>query len=249
MKGIPYEVATITQLPECWIWKNRHYILKTSKTPTQIRESSLPRVRKEYEPILKELGIPYRVTLDEFENEVFEYWNPAAYEEETVRLPVYTKMGKNYKYVGKYHTEKKATLFAVKNAEELERQVGKAIEEFEEKKRKEEFFKLVKESLGERQAILFYDETNDVPIEMDYVCGEDRFKAMPIIIPAIFRKGWSGHTYWYACFNVNKIELNSVVKLEKVPKGKAGMVIGFNGWQTKEWCRKLGVKFIQVVEN
>lgn len=239
--------ATKSLLPEFWIWRNRQYVYHhPNMTPTSLRKSSLPMVSKEHETVLRELDIPYKI-IDWFENEMCQYWDSAVCEEEEIRLPVYTKIGNDYRFV-QFHTGKRATPFMVEQANGLENQVRRAIEKFEEKKRKEEFFKLVKESLGERQAILFYDEANDVPIEMDYVCGEDRFKAIPVTIPAIFRKGWSGNTYWYACFNVNKIELNSVVKLEKVPKGKAGMVIGFNGWQTKEWCRKLGVKFIKVVE-
>lgn len=247
MKGIPYEVATISLLPECWIWSNRQYI----HSDVTRRMMGLPTVKKEYEEVLKELGIPYRMALDEFENEVCEYWSPDVYGEEEVRLPVYAKMVNNYRYVGKYHVEKKPTLETVKSASELRWQVEGEIEKFEKKKKREEFFQRVKECLGERQAVAFYDESYafyDIAngFQMDYVCGEDRIKAIPVIIPRL--RGGENYTNWYACFNANKIELNSVVRLEKVPKGKAGMFIGTKAWQTKEWCRNLGIKFIQVVE-
>lgn len=241
MKGIPYEVAGILLLPECWIWENRQYIHSDFTKRLMLK---LPTVRKEYEGILKELDIPYRTALDQFENEVCEYWYSAVYEEEEITLPVYTKMGNNYRYVGK-HAKKELTLETVKSARKLEETVEAEIEKFEKKKKSEEFFQRVKECLGERQAVAFYDES-DFESQMDYVCGEDRIKAIPVVIPRL--RGGKKYTNWYACFNANKIELNSVVKLEKVPKGKAGMFIGTKAWQTKEWCRKLGVKFIQVVE-
>lgn len=159
-------------------------------------------------------------------------------------------MGSKYKYVEKYHTEKKPTLATVETAAKLKWLVEAEIEKFEKRKKKEEFFRRVKECLGEKhQAVAFYDESYylyDSEFETDYVCGEDRIKAIPVIIPRM--RGGETYTNWYACFNANKIELNSVVKLEKVPKGKAGMFIGTGAWQTKEWCRNLGIKFIQVVE-
>lgn len=245
MKRIPKEVATIILLPECWIWQNRQYMHSNPR-----RRLGLPTVRKEHEEILKGLGIPYRATLDESENEVCEYWHPDVYEEEEINLPVYAKMGNKYKYTEKYHTDKKPNLATVETAAKLKWTVEAEIEKFKKKKKKEEFFQRVKECLGERQAVAFYDETyyfNRFEFEPDYVCGEDRIKAIPVIIPRL--NGEESYTNWYACFNANKIELNSVVKLEKVPKRKVGLFKGTNTWQIKEWCQKLGVKFIQVVEN
>lgn len=245
MKGtIPREVTAMIQLPECWIWKNRHYIYTNPKNSLQ-EEACLPTVRKEYESVLKELGIPYRVTLNEFEKEVYEYWNPSTFEEKAIKLPVYTKMGEKYRHVS-YHTEKKATSFTVEEAKKLMGTVEEAIAQLEEKWKKEEFFRGVKAHLGEKQAVAFYDESYDESMEMDYVCGEDRIRAIPVVI--LQRRGGVRNTNWYACFNVNQIELNSVVTLEKVPKGKAGMFAGTGAWQVKEWCQKLGLKFIKIVE-
>lgn len=47
---------------------------------------------------------------------------------------------------------------------------------------------------------------------------------------------------------VFKVISNPKIITLKVPKGEAGMIIGTNGWQIKDWTKKVGAKRINVVE-
>lgn len=54
-------------------------------------------------------------------------------------------------------------------------------------------------------------------------------------------------TKFYIAIDVDKVELNSSLEL-KVPKYKKGLFIGTGAWQVAYWCKKLGLRHIDVVE-
>lgn len=226
MNNILYEVNNSRTLPECWLYENRKYRIHSSK------RGKLPKIRKSYEANLKDLGISYRIVTDEYENEVCEYWNPESYEEEEITLPAYVKMQNGtYRYIKDY-TGKVPTAYTIWEAWKLEEKVEQD---------KFDVYQYLKECLGERQAV----GIRSIALkEQDFLFEEDHIKKLPVIMPC--KNGGQICTQYCVVFDVNNIELNSIVTLE-VPKGEEGLFVGTNGWQVKGWCQKLGLKAIKVV--
>lgn len=103
--------------------------------------------------------------------------------------------------------------------------------------------RMAEAKLNGSQAVGFY--YGAVVKESDLFHEEDHIKVLPV---KILRKGEKVFSKYVVAFDVNKIELDSVIDI-KVPKGKIGLFAGWHWWQVKEWCQKLGLKHINLVEE
>lgn len=239
MNNVPYSVSTRAQLPECWLHRNRQF----EYVGGVFRNRTLPAIYISNEEELKELNIPYRVIKDWFGIDVCEFWDPEVYREEEVTLPLYIELPSgDYRYANKNHTEVVPDEETVAAANRFKGRVLSAIEELRRKKKEEALYNSIKETLGEKEACGYYSGAQRIP--ENFFSNNEHFKLIPVMMPKYV--GAAKRTGWYAVFNVNQIELNSVIKLE-VQKGKEGLFIGTNAWQVKEWCEQLGVKRINVV--
>lgn len=112
-----------------------------------------------------------------------------------------------------------------------------------------EFFELAKSKLNGMTAVGFWGERHRVDAE-DFIFDGQHIKVLPVKVLCNDRKEEGKtvkrRTGFYVAFDVDKIELNSIVEL-KVPKDKKGMFVGTGAWQVAHWCRKLGLKKINVV--
>lgn len=113
---------------------------------------------------------------------------------------------------------------------------------------KKAIYELANSQLNGMQAVGIWGERKYFPDE-DYIFDGKHLKILPVLL---LRKGKKeGETIkcrsgFYAVFDVNKCDLNSEITL-KVPADRIRMFIGTKGWLTKMWCKKLGVKKINVV--
>ena len=240
MRNMPYFALAMSELPECWLYKDGQFIYVEGN----LRPRTLPTIDIANENELKELNIPYRVIKDKYENDVCEYWNPECYKEVALTLPIYVKLPSgDFRYAEKNHTDILPDKETVEAAWAFKEKVEDSVYELEEKKIiKRELYPKIKKALDGRKACGYYQLKI---IQEDIIVDDDHFKMIPVELP---RGGISldEYTGWYAVFDVNKIELDSVLTLE-VPKGKEGLFVGRNGWQAKAWCKQLGVKRINVV--
>lgn len=241
MNNNPYEVNSRAYLPECWIYKAGRYTLKPSEEHYVRR---LPRLSREGETILKELHIPYRIVSEgDYGYEECEYWSPEIYEEEKLTLPVYCKLPYGvYRNVQKKYTGGIPTAYTVRKAQELAKKVESIMHERELRRIDEETCRYLKEALRGRQAIGIF--TWRCEKEKDFIFDGNHIKVIPVYV--ISRNGSKIMTDYLAVFDVNAIELDSIVTME-VPKGQVGLFIGKNHWQENEWCKRFGLKKIDVV--
>lgn len=236
MKNIPMTVNSKTLLPDCWLYQNKHFLLHS----LDVRLPSLP---SSYESVLKDLKIPYRLTFDE----LLEYWDPSNYKEEDLTLPLYASLPDGTYRFAKNYTGKIPTKNSIIAAKKLIPKVDKAVQDLDLKILAREQTLLLKDWLHGRKAAGF-SSYRPKYYEENFITDEDYLKILPV--NKLVKNGSYDYcksaTGCYVVFDVNKIELNSELDLQ-VPKGKEGLFIGKNGWQLKEWCKKLGLKRINVV--
>lgn len=233
MNNIPMTVNSITLLPDCWLYEKKHYLLKTSSS----LEERLPYLDSSFESVLKDLKIPYRSTIV-WQKTMLEYWDPTSFEEKEICLPLYIPLTDgSYKFVKNY-TGKIPTQSSIVAANKLTKKVNATIKKDEIEKGILE----LKNLLHGKKAAGF---NSDMPryYEKDFVTEKEHLKVLPVqIIIANFKSP----TGCFVVFDVNEIELNSELNLP-VPKDLQGLFIGKQGWQIKEWCKKLGLKRINVI--
>jgi len=230
---IPQKATTVLALPECWIDEGNGIMnhLKDS-----VRSPKLPWIDRKFEYILVELGIPYQVVS---ENEV-EYWNPDHYEVTEKTFPVYERTAGAYLYTGIIYSDHVPSLHTISEAKKLSEKIEKKKQEILEIQLKDRFYHQAYRELGEDVAIGYSSSINEEECTFDYL------RVFPVRIPS--KKTDSYYkTEYYAVFNTQKIQPNTLRITLQVPKGTEGLFIGSYHWQVNEWAKKLGVHEIRVV--
>ena len=212
----------------CWYFKDLQYIYMA---PRNGKELNLPYVSSDHESVLQELGIPYRK--NRYGN--LEYWDPDNSGMKDVTLPIYMRFQNKYRYVGKY-TGPVLSEDSVAPANKLctERVVPA----------------LLKKLMGQNPVLGFSGDFS-LPTPEEYNFYMDKYTDFKLLPVQKFSKEGAGTVpvrATYAVFNANRIELNSAVTMA-VPEQKVRLFIGTGGWQTKSWCKKLGLKFIEVTSR
>lgn len=104
------------------------------------------------------------------------------------------------------------------------------------------FFDIATSRLADMPAVGFFSTKRC--IGEDIIFDNRHIKVLPV--KAIEDKK-TKRTKFYIAIDVDKVELNSSLEL-KVPKYKKGFFIGTGAWQVAYWCKKLGLRHIDVVE-
>ena len=241
MENMKCLVSMVSELPECWLHRDGQIIYVAGNW----RCKTLPTIGISDEDVLKELNIPYRVIKDEYGNDICEYWDPECYKEVMLTLPLYIKLPSGgYRYANKNHTgvvlDEETVNAARRLYDMIQEDICKRIEE-------EILYGRLKDELDGRKAVGCRGY-GGIGNEKDLVLNDDHFKMIRVLIPR--ETWWSGKyteaTDYYVVFDVNKIELGSEVTVS-VPKGKEGLFVGRNGWQVKEWSKKLGLSRVNIV--
>ena len=257
-------MQTTSTLPtQCWLFdSNKYYYMESGE-----RKQLLPTLKLEYEQVLLDLGIPFRKTIDGTE---YEYWQSDTYEEKELILPLYRLTNDEYRFV-KYYTGKIVADSTSQAAFSLDEQVSQKITEFLENKRIEKLVHGLKRIMDGKEAIGVNHKYNPLEIyyykEMDLISGEDHIRVFPVfaLMSEASQQRWKNYcsvelfmdddtidtdpklsTDYVAIFDMKKIRKDAVVEL-KVPHEKEGLYIGRKGWQVNEWCKKLGIKRINVI--
>ncbi len=245
MKTVLKEI-NFNGLPKCWILVNRRYWYHPEASWEEY--FSLPTVTKEYEFILKQLNLPHRDSQNYFNLGKVEFWNPEIFEEEKKNLPLYAEVGKNkYRYL-KNHSGDIVTAKTIKAARKIDNMVRDAILKYELEKDKEKRFYRLKNMLKGKKVVT--SNVLNIKKEVDFIYGNEHIKVLPVMTKVyddILGYEEDVYTYLNVVLDVNKIELDSVLDI-KVSPGYRGKYIGKNGWQVKAWCKKLGLRRINVVE-
>lgn len=115
---------------------------------------------------------------------------------------------------------------------------------------RKEFFQLANQELNGMLAVGFFRNGRNTDVE-DLIFEGKHIKVLPVkvrMFDKVKKKEFEKKTGFFAAFDVDNIELNSVVEI-KVPKGRVSMFVGKDAWQLRQWCKKLGIKRINVVET
>lgn len=216
-----------TQLPKCYLFNGKDYIL-TAKGGNPI-DRRLPYVRIEYMDVLKKTGIGCKIVSipdkkdPAKEYQVCEYYDPAAYEEE--RLPVYTTLqGREDQYIftGEVSTKDAVTVETIKKADQLKEKVR---------------YICAKHDLNGKMGIVKRINMDRKEIDLT---GEDGGRIK--MLQAYNQEGEP--TKFYGVFDMNQVENNQYVQVVATEGKIRGVVIGKkrkDGTRNKEdWERILG---------
>ena len=238
---LPKKATTVLALPECWIHEENYY----NHLKNSVRAKNLPRIEKEYEGLLKEMKIPYRVIKCMNGIEVCEYWNPECVQTTEVTLPLYEQLYGVYQYTGRFYTSKVNSQLMIKKAFEIEEKVVKQKNEFKKRVEVERYFKETRKLVKGKQAVGAYVSGLNADIAKEI--SDEEIKVLPV------RYANNNISEYFAIFNLAEIEGREGrnVRME-VPRGLEGLFIGRAQWQVREWtelywAKKFHVEKIWVV--
>ncbi len=228
-------------LNSCWLKTGDSYELIGKCGRAYNR--SFPRVPAKYEYILQENSIPYRMVTvpnkydTNKEYTMCEYWSPDLHEEETVRRTVFVdisdKESKTHIFQKSgMHEEVLPTYDTVKAAIKMKEFVWEKIKESEYNK----YYEMAQAALQGCDAGYGVGYVGDKTLETENV--------NIMILQAHNSK--DEETRYYGVFDMSHLNSESVVTLY-VPEEIAGMIIGKGAKNRKDWQKKLGVKYINVV--
>lgn len=234
-------------LPRCWIYTKHKFVLHEG-------HRGLPYVNLEFESVLKGLNISYRNDSIVEKNgivPVLKYWDSEFYEEEEVELPVYCILTPNtYYYAERNHIGMIPTEETIKKAyNNIVDRILKEISLMKEQEKNLMQFNKINKILNGRISAFIHDY--EICKSKEIICEVGNEK---IVVFPVQRIGRNEDIKYYAdrnvAFKLSSIKqsiFSTIITLE-VPKGEAGIVIGRNGWQVREWAKKIRVKRINVVE-
>ena len=130
----------------------------------------------------------------------------------------------------------------IEAAWKLETTIAELLREEEEERYKKDFINFFKEKLNGKYAI---EQNNDcrscfeIWQETDIILGNEHI----MIVSAIDKRA----TKSLVIFDVGKIKRDGLEIIEiEVDKEKVSIFNGRKKWQVREWCRKIGIQWIDV---
>lgn len=262
---IAMNVDSLLHIDQAWLFKNHKHTYVSHGKPVLL----LPSIAIEHKDILDKEQIPYQILPD---GKTCEFWDPNVFEEVELTLPMYVQTGENYRYIRDY-TEFVVTNETTDAAIALwESKVYPEVNRREEEKRRKQLHADLKRALGDKIAC-GADTTLKIPdltscARRETYVNSDKLhcKVFPVLTlmsdkakrnfsrvynEFLFADGETNFdnakyaTDFIAIFNLDKVHKDAVVEMQ-VPKGAEPIFVGKNGWQVREWCRKLGLKKIVV---
>lgn len=256
MNTIPMTTLTLAPISECWLYQDRSYkYVKSGRIVTR----SLPKVGIEYESLLDDLNIPYRLDAT---GTSYEIWDPACFEERNETFPMYIGTAGNYRMIKKY-TGKLVSSDTVTAAKAIfDKVVKPKIDALEKEKQEIALIEELKKALNGRKACGIDCSINNAlqtckNKEMNLVHGNTHIKVMPVrtlmseINKAKFISrcedylidtsdlDFTKKTNYIAVFDMADLAVGTIVDIF-VPEGSEPIFVGRKGWQVREWCEKLG---------
>lgn len=243
-------ICKLSEIKEGLVYKHGRY--RYIKYGQEVK--GLPIAKLEDKEILEILGISYLQKVDD----ILEYWDASYYEEEEKELPIYiAESGNVYRFVG-YRKEKILTKQTIEAAWKLETTIAELLREEEEERYKKDFINFFKEKLNGKYAI---EQNNDcrscfeIWQETDIILGNEHIMIFPVYVlenscfinfddvSAIDKRA----TKSLVIFDVGKIKRDGLEIIEiEVDKEKVSIFNGRKKWQVREWCRKIGIQWIDV---
>ena len=232
MSKFPKKANHITELPICWIKKEEQFRLHT-----QSKGNNLPviEITEENRDILKKFGAAYRkVRLAK--GYEYEYWNESFYETEELTLPTYTFVCNEYHYIGQ-NTFSNPTRETIDEAQKIEEKIKNYFLEQQEQPQayEGEIEDILKQILDNKPSK--YIVTYDFDEDEEYETADDHFF---VFVIKTLKGELTGHVL---IFNRNMFSYK--VKIE-LPKKYAKYICGKEACNLKRFCKKMGIKKIEV---
>lgn len=233
MKKFPKKANHITELPVCWIKKEKQFRLHTKS-----KGNNLPviEITDENEDILKEFGAAYRkVRLAK--GYKYEYWNESFYETEELTLPTYTFVCNEYHYIGQ-NTFSNPTRKTIDEAQKIEEQIKNYFLEQQEQPQvyEGEIEDIIKQILDNNPSKYIFSESFDE--DEEYETEDDHFY---VFVIKTFKGKPTGHVLIF-----NRRKFSYEVKIE-LPKEYFKYICGRESCNLKRCCEKMEIERIKVI--
>lgn len=230
--NIPNQAKHITELPICWIKKGEQHRLHT-----QSKGNNLPiiRISSKIERTLQKFEAGYR-KVRMAQGDMYEFWNEKFYETEQLTLPTYIFLFGEYKLIGN-NTFENPTRETLEKAFELESQIKEYLksEESTVQLYEGEIEEILEELLDGRPSTYIFSKSFEEDAE--YETENEHFF---VFVLKTYTGEVTGHVL---IFDLKKI--NSKVNVE-VPKEYVAYICGRQGCNLKKWCKKMGIKKINL---
>lgn len=128
-RNLPRSTKNIKELSGCWIFKEGEYFF----ADLRITGYTLPSVKREYEFILKEMGIPYRI-INKKGIELCEYWSLKLYNAKKYKALLYVYQEGEYKFKGTKYEGTIVSINTVEEARKVQKQVQLRQKEYDREK-------------------------------------------------------------------------------------------------------------------
>lgn len=230
MKYVKTIVNSTYELKGCWLFEEKRYFFEGR------HEFQLPILSLRYKEVLETLGIPYKLVIDYYNEQVLMYWDAEYEEYEEKTGPLYYKYSYGvYKYTGKNYSAKLPSEKMIQMARLEQLTVEKAIFSYENYKNCQKFL--------DGNAACFFASHNGADFSSTWNGAE--IKQFSFIIHTSF-----GNRYGIVLFDMNYIKSNNyntvTLHLSEDNKKYAGLIIGKGGCRVKEWSKELGLKKIII---